>query len=49
MSHYRIDVLVEPQFVHKTLEQRGERVLEAQDDELTLTPTPVPFQLIRRN
>ena len=47
--HYRIEVLEEPQFVHETLQQRRERVLDAQKGELTLTPTRIPLQLIRRN
>ena len=47
--HYRIEVLEEPQFAHETLEQRRERVLEAHEGALTLTPTRLPLQLIRRN
>jgi len=46
--HYRIEVLEEPQFVHETLEQRRERLLEARSGTLTLTPVRVPLQLIRR-
>jgi hypothetical protein len=45
--HYRIEVLEEPQFMHETLEQRRERVLEAHSG-LTLTPARVPLQLIKR-
>ena len=46
--HYRVEVLEEPQFTHETFEQRKERVLKAHPGPLTLTPTRVPLQLIRR-
>jgi len=45
--HYRVEVLEESQFVNETFEQRKERILEAYSG-LTLTPTRVPLQLIRR-
>jgi len=44
--HYRIQVLAELQFVHKTLRQR-ERLLEVWSGAGTLTSVCVPLQLIR--
>ena len=45
--HYRIEVLDEPQFAQETFEQRKERILQAHAG-LTMTPTRVPLQLVRR-
>lgn len=46
--HYKVEVLEGPEFSHETFEQRKERVLKAHHGSLTLTPTRVPLQLIRR-
>jgi len=48
IQHYKIEVLEEPQFAHESFEQRKERVLEAHNGGLTLTPKRVPLRLTRR-